>query len=213
MGLNIGPVTGALSALRAAPEFGQVRLRGEEALRPREARQRNEFEPFERRPQRDPNEVRAGFGEGTISPLAAALRTIDQTIQRVRESQPTIQEIREQFQARAAERRAEAERSGRDEAAGNALRTGELRDATQSRLIREFSATDAPNRAALVSPNEASSALGPEEIRGTRRALASQQTVESGRSERLGPDEVREERLERLREQSRAERPRFDVRV
>jgi hypothetical protein len=217
MGLSIGPVTNALAALRGAPEFGQARLRENDGLlRPREARRQDERSLFEPRRQADPNEVRAGFGEGTISPLTAALRTIDRTIQGVREHQPTIQDIREQFQARAAERRAETFRNTRGEDSGNPLQRLEPDAPQASRLVREFAATDDPERTQILAPDDANGSLAPlaaNQTAETRPTSEAEAPAETRRLERPGPDDVRAERLDRVREQNRANRPRFDVRV
>ena len=212
MGLNIGPVTGALAALRSAPEFGQVRLRGDEPLRTPEAGQRRDFEPFSPRTQRDSNEIRAGFGEGTLSPQGAALRTINRTIERVREHQPTIQDIREQFQARAAERRAESLRNARADETGNPLGGFEPGVPRVSRLVREFAATDGPGRAEIFAPDEPAEAPKQSALNESRRT-ATDVSIGVRHLERPGPDDVRAERLEQSREQIRAERPRLDVRV
>ncbi len=216
MGLSIGPVTNALNALRAAPEFGQARLRNDDSPRARGIGQRDDASPFVPRRQADPNEVRAGFGEGTVSPLSAALRTIDRTIQGVRANQPTIQDIREQFQARAAERRAESFRNTRGEDIGNPLRRLEPDVTRTSRLVREFAATDERDETQLLSPNradESRSLLAPADAAETRRARPADAPLETRRLERPSPDEVRAERLNSTREQNRTERPRFDVRV
>lgn len=106
MGLRIGQTPSTLSALRNAPEFGRVRLdgRGSAAAEGVNAEQ-DPRGPLSR--QEEP-QVRVGFGEGTLSPLSAALRTIDRTVEEVRRTQPSLEEIRAQFQLRAAERRREA---------------------------------------------------------------------------------------------------------
>ena len=119
MGLSIGPVSNVLSALRGAPEFGQARLRGDAPPRPESAEGAQGRDPFAPRQQSDPTQVRAGFGEGTLSPQLAAFRTLDRTVQSVRDRQPTIDEIRERFQTQAAERRAETFRETRGESVGN----------------------------------------------------------------------------------------------
>jgi len=45
-------------------------------------------------------ELRAGFGKNTISGPTAALHTIDTSVQRAREMVPTMEEVREAFNAR-----------------------------------------------------------------------------------------------------------------
>lgn len=206
MGLSIGPVTNVLSALRGAPEFGQARLRGEDE-RVERPNGRERANTFAREERPDPSQFRAGFGEGTISPLTAAFRTIDRTVQGVRENQPTIQEIRERFQARAAERRAETFRETRGEALGNPLRPIETGLPEPSRRVRAFADTDPPADRGPLAPNRA------EEANRSESAFSSTRVQESERSERPSPAEFRADRIEAAREQNRPDRPRLDVRI
>ncbi len=206
MGLSIGPVTNVLSALRGTPELGQARLRGEDARVERPSG-RERANAFAREERPDPNQLRAGFGEGTISPLTAAFRTIDRTVQGVRESQPTIQEIRERFQARAAERLAETFRETRGEALGNPLRPIEPGLPEPSRRVRAFAETDPPTEREPLAPNRT------EETSRTNRTNGTERAANSERNERPSPAEFRADRLEAAREQDRPDRPRLDVRV
>jgi hypothetical protein len=65
--------------------------------------------------QEDPAPVPgAGFGEGTVSGPVAALHSLSKTVEGVRESIPTIQELRVQFQLEAARER-DAQRAARRE--------------------------------------------------------------------------------------------------
>lgn len=200
MGLNIGPVTNVLSALRGAPEFGQARLRGDDArVDPPNGRERANAFAHEERP--DPSQLRAGFGEGTISPLTAAFRTIDRTVKGVRESQPTIEEIRERFQSQAAERRAETFRETRGDNAANPLRAIEAGLPEPSRRVRAFAETDP------VAPRETLA------MNRTDEPDPATRTANAERPDRPAPAEFRAERLEAAREQDGPDRPRLDVRV
>ncbi len=59
-------------------------------------------------------ELRAGFGKNTISGPTAALHTIDTSVQRAREMVPTMEEVREAFNARQDElKRAQEEQQRR----------------------------------------------------------------------------------------------------
>lgn len=59
-------------------------------------------------------ELRAGFGKNTISGPTAALHTIDTSVQRAREMVPSMEEVREAFNARQDElRRAQEEQQQR----------------------------------------------------------------------------------------------------
>lgn len=52
-------------------------------------------------PRRDTaDEIRVGFGENTMSPSAAALRTISVNMERARRIVPSVEQLREEFRAR-----------------------------------------------------------------------------------------------------------------
>lgn len=56
----------------------------------------------------DEDRVRAGFGENTISIPAITAHTVDRSFEEARKMVPTLEELRQEQQARAEERRAEA---------------------------------------------------------------------------------------------------------
>ncbi len=113
MGLSIGQIPAAVAGLRASPEFGRVRLRDEAAPSPRAADKANADEPRELGfGRRDDSTPRAGFGDGTLSPQGAALRTIRRTVEEARKALPSLDDIRARFQAAAAEDRRAARGAG-----------------------------------------------------------------------------------------------------
>lgn len=131
MGATIGQVPSALARL----DFSTVRRRaraGEEDLSA-QARVRRNDEP----------EVRAGFGKDTLSPQAAALKTVSTNLRRARELVPTVEEIQEQARRAAAEAAARAEqrreRSSPEEAATPEQEPVRARPAADPR-VRRFSA-------------------------------------------------------------------------
>jgi hypothetical protein len=109
MGLSIGQIPAALAGLRSSPEFGRVRLRDEGD--PSSPRRTQDNEPTLGLGRREEITPRAGFGEGTLSPQGAALRTINRTVEESRRALPSLDDIRTRFQANAAEARREARES------------------------------------------------------------------------------------------------------
>src|SRR5262245_38319863 len=110
MGLNIGQIPAALAGLRSSPEFGRVRFR--EDADPSIARRAEADEaPALGLGRREETLPRAGFGEGTLSPQGAALRTINRTVEESRRALPSLNDIRSRFQANAAEARREAQQA------------------------------------------------------------------------------------------------------
>ena len=107
MGLSIGQIPAAVAGLRSSPDFGRVRLRDEAQPFPRTSGKQDAADD-----SHNPNTPRAGFGDGTVSPQGAALRTIRRTVEETRKSVPTLDELRARFQAAAAEERRAAREAG-----------------------------------------------------------------------------------------------------
>jgi len=110
MGTPIGQVTSTLASLRTAPEFGRARLSGRGVATDASTRPESTAQPSARErpaPQAAPDRPTVGFGEGSLSTPALALRTLGRTVQEARESLPSLDELRARFQLAAAERRAE----------------------------------------------------------------------------------------------------------
>ncbi len=112
MGLSIGQITAAVAGLRASPDFGRVRLRDEAAPFPRGTDNTDQPRPLGFGGRDDSTSPRAGFGDGTLSPQGAALRTIRRTVEETRKSLPSLDDIRARFQAAAAEERRAAREAG-----------------------------------------------------------------------------------------------------
>lgn len=112
MGLSIGSASIAVSSVNAT---AVNRPNRSEASRVSEAPQ------TEQNPAPERNPVRAGFGENTLSPLGAALETLDTNLEVAEEIVPTVQELREQSRVNQAQLREDNPtfRSGEN--------TGELR--------------------------------------------------------------------------------------
>jgi len=112
MGLSIGQIPAAVAGLRSSPEFGRVRLRDRGSVSLREAGAQEEPRALGFGARDDANTPRAGFGDGTLSPQGAALRTIRRTVEEARDALPTLDDIRARFQAAAAEDRRAAREAG-----------------------------------------------------------------------------------------------------
>lgn len=137
MGLSIGNIGGILGALRSSPQFAQTRLSRDPVGIPRaNSRDKNEgIGPFFKK--RDEPTLRAGFGQGTLSPSGAALLTINRTIEQVQRNIPTIEEIRARFRVNAAEaEESRRVRLGREER--NTARRVEVRVPEASAQARSF---------------------------------------------------------------------------
>lgn len=110
MGLSIGQIPAAVAGLRSSPEFGRVRLREDTDLSvQRRAGGDDNDAPALGLGRKEETLPRAGFGEGTLSPQAAALRTVSRTIEASRRALPSLDDIRSRFQANAAEARRDAQ--------------------------------------------------------------------------------------------------------
>lgn len=97
MGSQIGTVSGTAAALRTYPDSGRGRpavANPVEDPRPRKG---------------DVVDIRAGFGDGTLSPSGAALRTVNSNLAAARRYVPSVEELRESARERAAERAAAVE--------------------------------------------------------------------------------------------------------
>jgi len=108
MGLSIGAASRAIAQIAPAGP-----IRPERYVAPiREAEYRGQLV----RPEAPP-EVRAGFGENTLSPSSAALKTLDANLEAAARLVPSVEELRDRARAAQAERanaaasRAEADRS------------------------------------------------------------------------------------------------------
>lgn len=169
MGIRIGQTPGTLAALRNAPEFGRVRLEGRRNAVAGGVRGQEGAAGANPREQ-EVTGTRVGFGEGTLSPQAAALRTIGRTVEEARRRQPSLDEIRERFQASAAERRrqnVEAAFQRNQEAARSARDGGD--EAPQ--VERGIPAPNARARnfvSQANATNAANAPKGPEAVRADR---------------------------------------------
>ena len=94
MGLDIGAAVRAVSAYPPAS-------RPERASASRESRPGDRVE-LARRPEEP--EIRAGFGENTLSPSGAALETLDSNLEAAARLVPTVQELRERARVTQAQR-------------------------------------------------------------------------------------------------------------
>lgn len=113
MGLSIGTSASALASIAPAPLPRPDRVG--------EPRDRLLEEPGRVLPREEAPELRAGFGENTLSLPGAALRTLDASRENSRELVETLRELRERARAIEADRPGASERAAEDE------RTGELR--------------------------------------------------------------------------------------
>ena len=115
MGLSIGQIPAAVAGLRGSPDFGRVRLRAEAVPSPRvadTADNSNGLPALGFGGRDEPSFPRAGFGDGTLSPQGAALRTIRRTVEEARKALPSLDDIRARFLATAAEERRAAREAG-----------------------------------------------------------------------------------------------------
>jgi hypothetical protein len=97
MGTQIDASRGNAAAVRDYSDQGRPRNAGDaQSVRVRFRRD-------------DPAEVRAGFGDGTLSPSGAALRTVNSNLAVARRLVPSVEELREAARQRAAEQAATLE--------------------------------------------------------------------------------------------------------
>ena len=96
MGLNIGAAARAVSAL---PPTGLNRPDRAAVPRDPEADRRGDLV---QRPEEP--EIRAGFGENTLSPNGAALETLDSNLEVAGRLVPTVEELRQRAQVNQAQR-------------------------------------------------------------------------------------------------------------
>ncbi len=96
MGLSIGSASIAISSVNTT---AVNRPNRSEAPRASEGVSADPNSPPERPP------VRVGFGENTLSPLGAALETLDTNLEVAEELVPTVQELRERSQVTQAQLR------------------------------------------------------------------------------------------------------------
>jgi hypothetical protein len=99
MGTSIGSTSRAIAALPPARDLRSVRgvTSNQSAEKPGQLVREKEIP-----------EIRAGFGEGTLSPSGAALKTLDANLRAAEQLVPTVEELRE---------RARIAQARRDEAA------------------------------------------------------------------------------------------------
>ena len=198
MGLSIGQIPAALAGLRSSPEFGRVRFR-EDADPSFARRAESDDTPALGLGRREEALPRAGFGEGTLSPQGAALRTINRTVEESRRALPSLDDIRSRFQANAAEARREAQEASvatreREEVSPRAT---EERPQIQ-RVERRIPEAAAQARRFINDVNEAAA----QAVERTGGEIAPRPTGASI-----------EIRGERIPIPPRDERPRIDVRV
>lgn len=198
MGLSISQIPATLAGLRSSPEFGRVRLREDTDLSaPRRAQ--SDEQPTLGLGRREEALPRAGFGEGTLSPQGAALRTINRTVEESRRALPSLDDIRSRFQANAAEARREAQEASlaapREEAV--VRRVEEERPAIQ-RVERRIPEPAAQARRFINGINDAT-AQAIERTGGEVPARPEGASIEI--------------RGERIPIAGREDRPRIDVRV
>lgn len=153
MGLSIGQVPAALAGLRSSPEFGRVRFR-EETDPSFSRRAESDDSPALGLGRREETLPRAGFGEGTLSPQGAALRTINRTVEESRRALPSLDDIRLRFQANAAEARRAAQEESLATRDDVRTRTAEERPQVQ-RVERRIPEPAAQARRFINDVNEA----------------------------------------------------------
>jgi len=90
MGLNIGQIPASLAVRPDTTVARQPRREEEDA-------------PALTRRVSDHERTQAGFGDNTLSPGGAALQALDVNLRKARQVVPTVEELREEFQARQAE--------------------------------------------------------------------------------------------------------------
>jgi hypothetical protein len=96
MGTSIGSTSRAIAALPPARDFRAVRG---------VASNQSAEKPGQLVREKEAPEIRAGFGEGTLSPSGAALKTLDANLRNAEQLVPTVEELRER--ARIAQARRE----------------------------------------------------------------------------------------------------------
>lgn len=102
MGTSIGSTSRAITALPLARDLRAVRG---------VASDQSAEKPGQLVREKEAPEIRAGFGEGTLSPSGAALKTLDANLRNAEQLVPTVEELRER--ARIAQtRREEATAAG-----------------------------------------------------------------------------------------------------
>lgn len=121
MGSQIGTVNSTAAAVRSYSDSGRTRTSVTSAT-------------DEARPRRgDVVDIRAGFGDGTLSPSGAALRTVNSNLAAARRYVPSVEELRESARERAAERAAAQDEQA--VARAEAAPTVEAPAAEESRVV------------------------------------------------------------------------------
>jgi hypothetical protein len=113
MGLDIGSSVRAIASVVPASFSRPDRSAVSRDSRSEEAGQ------LVRRPEAPP--IRAGFGENTLSPSGAALKTLDSNLEAALQLVPTVEELRERARVN------QASRADAVDATSERERTGELR--------------------------------------------------------------------------------------
>lgn len=103
MGTSIGSTSRAIAALPPARDLRSVRG---------VASNQSAEKPGQLVRDRETPEIRAGFGEGTLSPSGAALKTLDANLRAAEQLVPTVEELRER--ARIAQARREEAAAAND---------------------------------------------------------------------------------------------------
>lgn len=157
MGLSIGRASIAISTASTA---GVNRPQRPEVT----PNARVEEQPIVERTERA--RPRVGFGENTLSPLSAALETIDSNLEAVADVVPTVEELRERARVVQSEQRAEALENRPVERPEELRRRETVRpesDPAVQNFVAEREATPPDTR---LAPAEAPDTLGPiEDVR------------------------------------------------
>jgi len=126
MGTSIGSTSRTIAALPPARDLRSVRG---------VASNQSADKPGQLVREKEAPEIRAGFGEGTLSPSGAALKTLDANLRAAEQLVPTVEELRER--ARIAQARRE-ETAAANEAAPVEFRQPERVRPEASFAVRNF---------------------------------------------------------------------------
>ena len=161
MGLSIGQSSATLTSASPRGPLALIRLRNGLSGTERSfstVLNRSEAPSFFQ--SRETNSVaRIGFGAGTISGPAAALNTLERTVDNARAALPTFDEIRLRFQLNRAEQRQEFQE--RQQRVEDAIQSVEPREAVSPLQTLEIQIPDGPTQARnfINAVNEVSSVL------------------------------------------------------
>lgn len=125
----------------------------------------------------EPEVIRAGFGRGTVSLPAVAVRTLDRNLQNGRSMVPTVEELREERRQRLAEEAAQAARQ--QPAPQPAARINIQRDQEQARARTRELVNDMNEAAMRARQRLENDAAAPAEARASIRIA--NETIDFGR--------------------------------